>query len=755
MTAKTPPRSLLEYVLPPFVFLILALYSYALVFKIPYTGIDFNPRDGTVTGIFSNPQSGQEIQPGDRLIKVGTVTWEAYSQDKRQPLFEDVQPGDVVTLHLQHEDRETTVLWEIPGPGLEETLDRISTLWLPYLFWIAGTATLSLVRPKDRRWQLLVAFNYLTALWLVAGLASFGAVWHSAIIMRALMGLCLPVYLHLHWEFPRPLGPIPTPLLYGFYFVGVVLAGLEWLQLLPTNTYFYIFTLALLGSLALMVAHAISQPNQRKDLRVLVIAAGLIILPTIFIGTVIASLLNSPLWLGWGALLSLPALPGAYIYIIYRRQLGGLELRVNRIITLYVFLILLFVASAIVFVLVNLQIDDHSVLIAVEVVLVIAAGLTIAATYPAFQRWIERYLLGIPLPQPHLPETYSSRITTSLNIESVASLLRDEISPSLLIRQSALIWFKEDHALTSIYLKGTLESQLPTEEDLPVLMAESGKYRIPPTGNPDHEPLRWIRVILPMRVEEKVVGFWLLGNRDPDDWYSQRDILVLQSIANQTAIALTNIAQGERLLAFYRFSIDREERERARLARGIHDTVLNQLALLATQVNNPEPSKKFDESYQKIVGFLRELIHNLRPAMLAYGLRPAFEELVDDLLERAGEAPEILLEVPRSEARYDSQVEQHLFRIIQQACENATQHARAKTIRIQGELGHNQLSIRVVDDGVGFEGDSFTLDQLLIQRHYGLVGMHERAALIGADLKIASTPGVGTQVTVDWNTGKN
>jgi signal transduction histidine kinase len=755
MAAKSPPRSLLEYGLPSFAFLFLALYSYALVFEIPYIGLDFNPGDGRVTGIFSEVSSSQKIQLGDRLLQVGAVTWEAYSQDKRQPLFGDVQPGDVVSLLLLHEDRENNVLWVIPGPGLAEILDRISTLWLPYLFWVAGTATLYVVRPKDMRWRLLVAFNYLTAIWLMTGLVSIGAVWQSAIVMRALVGLCLPVYLHLHWEFPRPLGHIPAPLLWSCYFVGVVLAGLEWFQLMPPKTYLYVFAFALGGSLMLLIAHARYQPDQRQYLRVLAIAAGIIILPTLVIGTGVAGLLNSPLWLGWGALLSLPALPGAYFYVIYRRQLGGLELRVNRIITLYIFLILLFIVATLVFVFANVWIDDRSLLIALEVVLVIVAGLTIATTYPTIQRWIEQYVLGMPLPQTDLPETYSSRITTSLNMDSLISLLRDEIVPSLLIRQSALIWLKEDNAFIPIYTHGILESQLPTEASIPRLMAASGKYRIPSTANRDQDPLPWIRLILPMRVGEKTIGFWLLGSRDPDDWYGQRDILAVQSIANQTAIALVNIAQAERLRGLYRANIDRQELERARLARGIHDTVLNHLALLATSADNLKTSRGFDESYQKIVAYLREVIHNLRPAMLTYGLRPALEELVDELLERTDDSIEILLDFQGSEARYDSQVEQHLFRILQQACENAIQHAQAKTILIRGELEQEHLSISVTDDGVGFAGNSLTLDHLLIQRHYGLVGMYERAALIGAELKIDSAPGVGTQVNVNWNSDNN
>jgi len=53
--------------------------------------------------------------------------------------------------------------------------------------WAMGTATLLLVRPKDIRWRTLVAYYYLTAVWVVTGLVSVGVIWYSPIIMRMLL----------------------------------------------------------------------------------------------------------------------------------------------------------------------------------------------------------------------------------------------------------------------------------------------------------------------------------------------------------------------------------------------------------------------------------------------------------------------------------------------------------------------------------------------------------------------------------------
>jgi GAF domain-containing protein len=90
------------------------------------------------------------------------------------------------------------------------------------------------------------------------------------------------------------------------------------------------------------------------------------------------------------------------------------------------------------------------------------------------------------------------------------------------------------------------------------------------------------------RIGGKLIGIWLLGRRDPDDFYAQSEISVLQTISNQTAIALNNIAHAELLHALYQADIERQEKERAALARGLHDEVLNQLAVLF--IRQPSPA---------------------------------------------------------------------------------------------------------------------------------------------------------------------
>jgi signal transduction histidine kinase len=732
----------------------LALTTYVYFFRVPYAGLNFTR--GKVFEVYASGSTGNEILEGDRLLRVGEVSWRDFEKNLRQTLFENVRPGQVVPIRLLRDNQEITVNWRYPGPTRSEVIERLTSgWWLPYVFWLSGTISVLFLRPRGKQRGLLIGFFFITAVWLAAGSGpSHWQAWESAILFRAAIWLSLPIYLHLHWEFPRPLGHLPKAIIWSVYGAGIGLAALQWFQLLPRGAYNYAFLLAILGSLALLLAHAMLKPEHRRDIRLIGIMTVAGLLPTLTLAA-LQILTPFPPVAATGAVLALPLIPAAYLYSAFRQRTGALELRVNRAISLYLFLIVVGTAALILITVTSSWLELSGAATLLGAVAAVLVALVAIILFARFERVVERRLLGIPLAPTHLTETYSGRITTSLDSRDLVEVLAGEILPSLLVRQSALMWIEEEKSCRPFYFNGVAESQLPASDDVPALVEEAGKYRIPPTSTQGQDPFEWIRLALAMRVGEKLAGLWLLGRRDPDDWYSQRDILVLQSIANQTAIALVNIAQADRLHGLFRASINWQELERARLARGIHDTVLNQLAVLATHADNPEPSREFDKSYQKIVTYLREIVHDLRPAMLTYGLRSALEELADELAERAEGSLEIQFDIEQSAARYDSQVEQHLFRIIQQACENAIQHAQAQAIRIEGEVEQTQLSIRVIDDGIGFAGSSLALDHLLMQKHYGLVGMHERAALIGAELKIASAPGAGTQVIVDWKAGKN
>ena len=130
------------------------------------------------------------------------------------------------------------------------------------------------IRPKDNRWLLMALFNFLTAIWLIAGSGvSAFHVWNSALVLRMAVFLCVPVYLHLHWVFPQPLGKIPPIVLGSIYAITLVLVIAQWFQILPSNFYLLGFLVAIGGSFILLLIHILRQPSARRDFRLLFVAA--------------------------------------------------------------------------------------------------------------------------------------------------------------------------------------------------------------------------------------------------------------------------------------------------------------------------------------------------------------------------------------------------------------------------------------------------------------------------------------------------
>lgn len=732
-----------ELPIPILVLLLLVLYTYGILFVDPYSGFAFNNSNGRVVEIYS--QQTPSLQVNDVLIKIGPVTWESYKKDARVRFFEGVQPDDIVEIIVNRNGTEITIPWKFMGFDQFVFNTRFINIWgLAFIFWFFGTAAQLLIRPKDERRRLFIAANYLTALWLIFGTLSYSHLWESSILLHAVTWLLLPVYLHLHWVFPRPLKELSKTTWVVIYLAGFVFAAAEVAQFLPKSLYALGFLAALLGSIILEGTHFIRQVDQRRD--VLLLASSILVAftPSIIFGILVMAGAAPHLWAF--ALLALPFMPLTYFYVIYRRQSGGLEVRLNRFISLYSFLILFgAVLFALVVPITSLNISfETSIYIGVLVTLAVAY--MAITTFPVFQAFVEKRFLGIKLPYQNLQETFSNRIAASTSINDLLQLLEDEVFPSLLIRQFAFMQVFNGK-LKTLLIGSIGPEQLPHENDMSKLAAQAGMY--PPYASPYGD---WVRLILPLKAGDSFIGFWLLGRRDPDDLYPPAEIPILQSIANQTAIALSNILHAEQVRKLFQLDVERYEQERLSLALDLHDSVLNQLAVFRNNLGETTLSPKLQSSYEEITRRLREIVSELRPPMLMYGLKPAIIELADNLMERSGDKVKVKADLEASEERVPQHMEQHLFRIVQEACENSLRHAEARLVSIYGTLTPEKVDLNIHDDGKGFDADSkLELDSLLANHHFGLSGMTERAFLIGAKIKIHSGPNTGTRIHLTWS----
>ncbi len=743
--------SVTEQVVAILTFVFLAVYGFVLLSDIPYLGFLFEPDDGLITVLYHGENSPQTLYSGDYLQQVNSFVLDDVPADFRHTFLAGYQPDARIALVIRRGEVTLTTEWIVPGINFPEFFYRLgSAWWLPFAFWLAGVVATLLVRPKEPRRTLLILFFYLLAIAVSTGAISPYGKLYSSQILHSMVWLLIPVSWHLHWLFPNPLGTVPVKVLWGMYILAGLMTIAEWYGVLPSLAYLVGFLLALVNSVILLIIHIVSQPGQRRGAVMLLGGITLVVLPTI-VGVIVALLWgNFPGFVNYSVLL-LPGVAAFYLYIIYRGDSQGMEIRANRLLTIIVYGGILLAVSVLLSFVTAALIQNSEFYLSIGVALTILVGLVTAYLYPHFQGWMERRMLGIPVPPTVLLEQYSTRMTASLGQDDLIRLLRDEALPSMLIRQAALVRLNSSLHPSTLFTLGIDEEQLPAPEQISELLSQAGDYPRMTPLNKNEFICPWALLVLTLSVSGQVIGLCLFGKRDPDDEYAKSEIRTLQALMDQTALALVNIDQAVRLRALYQNDIERQEMERSHLARELHDDVLNQLGILFMSVDERLAGDQFTEAYQTSVTRIREIISGLRPGMLMYGLRFALEELTEETATQVGGDIAILLEIPASDSRYPPDVELHLFRIVQQACQNALKHSQAQCIYLRGELDHGRVELIVEDDGVGFmAGEHLDLARLLANKHFGLAGMHERAALIGAKMQIDSTPGKGTRVRVIW-----
>jgi two-component system sensor histidine kinase DegS len=156
------------------------------------------------------------------------------------------------------------------------------------------------------------------------------------------------------------------------------------------------------------------------------------------------------------------------------------------------------------------------------------------------------------------------------------------------------------------------------------------------------------------------------------------------------------------------------------------------------------------------LGSVREVIFDMRPMALDdLGLVPALNQLIGRLASRGT----LAIDYSMDGKVYDlpKHVEIAIFRIVQEALNNICHHAEVDRAKVRLLYSKTAVSVLVEDNGKGFDpeakpealdenGEPLPPELAEAHNHFGLMGMEERARIIGADFKLTSAPGEGTRV---------
>ena len=263
------------------------------------------------------------------------------------------------------------------------------------------------------------------------------------------------------------------------------------------------------------------------------------------------------------------------------------------------------------------------------------------------------------------------------------------------------------------------------------------------------------RVIRPLQQLDEQAGRAGQGDYDaleqPIDGISE-----IQTLHTTLAHMADQIRRYQRSIQSYAADVIRgQEDERSRLARELHDEAVQALIALDQRLQMVERTARRDPpaALAKLIELrtmtaatiedVRRVIRDLRPIYLEdLGLAPALGMLTQSLSKHDGLAVTFVVE--GEIFRLTPERELAVYRIVQEALNNVVKHAQAQQAHVKLKYG-DTLEVSVRDDGVGFNLTD-QMDALTEQGHFGLVGMRERAELIGARLTIQSMPHSGTTI---------
>jgi signal transduction histidine kinase/PAS domain-containing protein len=272
-------------------------------------------------------------------------------------------------------------------------------------------------------------------------------------------------------------------------------------------------------------------------------------------------------------------------------------------------------------------------------------------------------------------------------------------------------------------------------------------------------------ISVPLKSKERVVGVLNIASHTPRA-FSQQEIQLLTSLGHQLGIAVENARLYQELQSkeqmreqLLRRIISAQEDERQRVARELHDVTSQALATLGVglEVITAAPQSDAKERESQMDGIksllastsrdVHRLIYDLRPSLLDdLGLSAALRSCAHNSLDAAG--LEVYVEAVGQEKRLPPEVEIALFRIVQEAIANIARHAHAESAYISLEFKEKSVAVHIEDDGIGFDY-SHGFSAGAGGKGVGLLGMKERAELLGGTLLIDARPGGGTRVSVE------
>jgi signal transduction histidine kinase len=736
----------------------------------PVDGITWELSTGRILSVDpGEPGDRAELKPGDVVLTVDgrplAIT----------PLYVGKRPGQKIVLTFKRGTDTRTGTLRLAAPSGEDRLWSAIPVGVGTSFWIAGLVVLALC-PQDATCTAFFWFGQAAAAALAGGhLSTLNLLWASHLFSLALVWLpsqLTRVYIALVSPDHQPAGAVPR-----WSAAISALATLTYAVILAVHRRYAHTTsawatwregvllylgLTLLG-LTLGVARSYvtaGSARMRRRLRGLAFgtAAG-------FVPFLLLSLLPK---LAWGTGTGLPAqatfpflvaIPLSHAYVIVEHDLKPLDRMLNRSLVVFTLGLLsagLYLAGV---TLATLLLDDARILHPLMGALVtVMMAAVFAPLREGVQRVVDRTFYGGWYDYRSVVAEVSQALGSATSRGALAERLVGSLVRDMRLQGAALyLEVPEGDGLALAGSQGLVApDRLSISEDRDVQAQASSLVRSPDQG---------LRVLRLAR-EGQLRGVLLLGEKREDDFFAPADAEILRTLQEQATLAAENVLLLESLRQAatalekaQRQLLAAREEERRVLSWELHDGPLQDLIALSYDLfecrdkawqHDPTLGQRLEDVRRDALSIkraVREVCSELRSDVLdVMGLGPAIQRHAYDLMQETDVT--IYCDVPHRGPKLADPLGITLFRVFQEALSNAVEHAHTGEIWVSFAIENGAYELRVRDEGCGFPVPE-RLSVLAVEGHFGLATIKERAASIGAELVVRSTPGGGTHVRME------
>ncbi len=737
----------------------------------------FAETGGEIIEVFSGgPAERAGLREGDVIL---TIAGQPLDPWLRHPLFPaGVKAGDILAHTIERNGQVLTIPVQVETffDDFGDTVAVLGIQFVAVVFWVLGLLLILFSSPGDLRARLIGLSWLLVGVSAAAGgpgiLSRFWGAGVGLIVGWSWLSVTL-VAAHLYFPGPVFSSRVRHAIIWILTATALVISVLdildEWVfksagwslaqHGLPIDQIGYLFAaLAMASSIGLLIRnHFFAKDLDVKRQTRIVLWGTVLALSPFLVLTLIPILLLGPdgaVAPGGLTVLFVVILALVYAYVIRQRELLQIDFIINRLVVFFVLAMLVLLSSTLIFSAFAFVFNLPSELPLLGGAIATLIALPSATIQKRVQAQINRVLYGSHYDFSTVTASLSSRLAQTLDQPKLIELLTGDLAKQMGIRRTTLFLADGNKLVlqpagdsefaidaNDEMCKNLLEARIPVRaEHLWKLLTEKTVQR--------WQRLEWGVLFVPIIFQSSLHGILILGPRAASDVYSEQDVQIIATVAYQAALAAENVRLVETLRGLAQDLVRDNEAQRKSLARDLHDAVLQNLFFLKKRLAEVPGQEDLNGHLDHIMGTLRQTIRAQRPPMLDQGLPLALEDLVNEM-QRVNETTPIISWHCESseEVALDDEAAISVYRIAQEALSNALRHARAEYVNVslKRDNGHD-LRLTVEDDGVGLSMNGASPNAS--QTGYGLVGMRERALMVGADLEILGEPGEGTTVTL-------